>query len=195
MYLLSMSGRAGVSRSTGTILKKNILELPYPEDLHKLRLSDAEKIICDDVIEYYAEQLAKNEEATVNIKTANEQTVKAFAKVFCASLNSIYKEKGKQFYPLEHIESTSFICLPLAYGDPKKPQRVSEAEKRQIENGDLSCLIDNNRDSDVLYKRIIKLYRPDMVYLAKPKTLRYWLKSIALRDANEVFNDLVSSGY
>lgn len=195
MHSLSGSGRAGISRSIGTILEKDILALPYPEDLSKLRLSDAEKMICDDVIEYYAEQLAKNEEAVVNIKTASWQTVKTFARVFCDSLNSIYKEKGKQFYPLEHVESASFICLPLAYGDPENPKKLLEKEQKQIKGGNLQILIDNKQGTNVLYKRIIKLYQPDMVYLVKPKILRYWLKSIALRDANEVFTDLVSSGY
>jgi glutaredoxin len=195
MLLLSMSGRAGVSRSTGTINKKDIMALPYLDDFNKLRLSKAEKIICDDVIEYYAEQLAKNEEATVNTKTANRQAIEDFVKVFCDSLNSIYKEKGKQFYPLEHIESTSFICLPLAYGDPENPKKLLEEEQKQIEGGNLQILIDNKQGMNVLYKRIVKLYKPDMVYLVKPKTLRYWLKSIALRDANEVFNDLRNSGY
>ena len=195
MILLAMSGRAGVSRSTGTINKKDIMALPYPEDLSKLRLSKAEQIICDDVINYYAEQLAKNEEAKVNTEDANEQILKAFAKVFCTSLNSIYKENSKQFYPLDYIKSISFICYPFAYGNPNKPKKLSGLEKRQIKKGDLSCLIDNQEDSSVLYKRIIKQHKPNMVYLVKPKTLRYWLKSIALRDANEVFRDLVNSGY
>jgi hypothetical protein len=110
-------------------------------------------------------------------------------------LNSIYKEKGKQFYPLEYIESTSFICLPLAYGYPENPKKLLEEEQKQIKGGNLQILIDNKQGMNVLYKRIVKLYQPDMVYLVKPKTLRYWLKSIALRDANEVFADLVSSGY
>lgn len=56
-------------------------------------------------------------------------------------------------------------------------------------------LLDHQQERNVLYRRIIKLYGRDMVYLIKPKTLRYWLRSIALRDANEVFTDLVSSGY
>ncbi|MGB2809501.1 MAG: N-6 DNA methylase [Sedimentisphaerales bacterium] len=194
--LLSGSGRAGISRSTGTILKKDMLALPYPEDLSKLRLSKAEQIICDDVIKYYAEQLAKNEEAKLNTEDANEQILKAFAKVFCDSLNSIYKEGKKLFYPLDYIKSTSFICYPFAYGNPNKPQKMSKSEKKQIEKGDLSCLLDNKQDANILYKRIIKLYHQrDMVYLVKPKILRYWLKSIALRDADEVFTDLVSSGY
>ena len=196
MHALSGSGRAGISRSIGTILAKDVMALPYPEDLSKLRLSKAEQIICDDVIEYYAEQLARNEEAKVNTENANGQLLKAFAKVFCDSLNSIYKEGTRLFYPLESIESVSFICFPFAYGNPKKPQKMSKSEKRQIERGNLSCLMDNQQDANILYKRIIKLYHQrDMVYLVKPKILRYWLKSIALRDANEVFTDLVSSGY
>lgn len=196
MLSLSGSGRAGISRSTGTILEKDMLALPYTEDLSKIRLSKAEQIICDDVIEYYAEQLAKNEEAKVNTENANGQILKAFAKVFCDSLNSIYKEGTKLFYPLEPIESVSFICFPFAYGNPNKPKKMSESEKKQIEKGNLSCLMENQQDANILYKRIIKLYHQrDTVYLVKPKTLRYWLKSIALRDANEVFTDLVSSGY
>ncbi|HUW19210.1 MAG TPA: N-6 DNA methylase [Sedimentisphaerales bacterium] len=196
MLLLSMSGRAGVSRSTGTIYKRDIMALPYPDDFNKLRLSKAEEIVCNDVIEYYAEQLAKNEEAKVNIENANEQILRAFAKVFCDSLNSIYKEGTKLFYPLEPIESLSFICFAFGYGNPNKPKTMSKSEKRQIENGDLRCLMEDEQDANILYKRVIKRYRErDMVYLVKPKTLRYWLKSIALRDANEVFRDLVSSGY
>jgi len=140
--------------------------------------------------------LAKNQEAKVNKENANEQILKAFAKVFCTSLNSIYKENSKQFYPLDYIKSISFICYPFAYGNPNKPKKMLKSEKKQIENGDLRCLMDNKQDSNILYKRIIKLYHQrDMVYLIKPKTLRYWLKSIALRDASEVFTDLVSSGY
>ncbi len=196
MLSLSESGRAGISRSIGTILKKDIMALPYPEDLNKLRLSKAEKIICDDVLKYYIEQMSKGEEAKVNTGNANGPILKAFAKVFCDSLNSIYKEGTRLFYPLESIESVSFICFPFAYGNPNKPKKMSKSEENQIEDGDLSCLIDNQQDANILYKRIIKLYHQrDMVYLVKPKTLRYWLKSIALRDANEVFTDLVSSGY
>ncbi len=111
-------------------------------------------------------------------------------------MNSIYEEGPKQFYALEHIESLSFICLPFAYGNPDRPKKMPESKKKQIKSGDLHSLIDNPQGTNVLYKRIMKLYqRKDVVYLIKPKLLRYWLKSIALRDANEVFNDLVSSGY
>lgn len=196
MLLLSGSGRAGISRSIATINKKDIMSLPYPENKNGLSLSKAEKIVCDDVVKYGIKQLSEGERAKVNTEEAKKQTIVAFAKVFCTSLNSIYEEGSKQFYPLDHIESLSFICQPFAYGNPERPKKISEAKKTQIEKGDLDSLIDNQQGANVLYKRIIKLYpQKNMVYLIKPKTLRYWLKSIALRDASEVFTDLVSSGY
>ena len=195
MLLLSGSGRAGISRSITTIYKKDIMSLPYPDSKDKLKLSKAEQIVCDDVLNYGIKQLSQGEKAEVNIEEAKEHTISAFAEVFCTSLNSIYKEGPKQFYPLEHIESLSFICLPFAYGNPEKPKRISQVKKTEITKGNLGSLIDNQQRKNVLYKRIIKLYEPDRVYLIKPKKLRYWLKSIALRDASEVFTDLVSSGY
>lgn len=193
--LLSWSGQAGISRSPKIVLTEDIMALPYPENKERLKLSKAEQIVCDDILNYAIEQLSKGEDSKVNTKNAGHRTLLAFAQVFCTSLNSIYEEKTKRFYPLEYIESPSFICFPFAYGNPSKPQKISEAHRTQIEKGDLKSLINNIQGSNVLYKRIIKLYHRDMTFLIKPKTLRYWLRSIALRDANEVFSDLVSSGY
>jgi hypothetical protein len=196
VLLLAISGRAGVSRSVTSILKKDIMELPYINKKNQLRLSKAEQIVCDDILDYGIDQLSKGEEAKVNTKEAKKSNIAEFAEVFCDSLNSIYKEGSKQFYPLEYIESLSFICLPFMYGNLDKAKRIPESQKKQIEKGDLESLIDNPQKTNVLFKRIIKLYpAKDMVYLVKPKLLRYWLKSIALRDANEVFTDLISSGY
>ena len=100
----------------------------------------------------------------------------------------------KKFYPLEPIESSAYICYPFAYGNPDKPKLVANKTRSQVKNGNLDSLIDNPQGS-ILYKRIITLYGRDRVYLIKPKLLKYWLKSIALRDANDVFADLVSSEY
>ena len=195
MFLLSASGRAGISRSVKTILKSDIMALPYPEEKKKLILSRAEQMVCDDIVDYGIEQMTSGEDSEVCAKEADRRTLKDFGKIFCTSLNSIYKEGPKQFYPLEHIESDSFICFPFAYGNPGKPKIISKTKGEKIEQGNLESLLDHQQGKNVLYKRIIKLYGKDMVYLIKPKTLRYWLRSIALRDANEVFTDLVSSGY
>ena len=193
LFMLS-SGKAGISRAT-VIKHEDVLSLPYPENFDQLRLSDAEKIAIVDVLKYGFDSLSKGENSVTVIKGADSRALESFGKTFCDSLNSIYKEDNKEFYPLEPIDSVSYICCPVAYGNPEKPKLLSRNHTTKIKEGNLECLIDNPQGRNVLYKRIIKLYGKDMIYLIKPKTLRYWLKSIALRDANEVFTDLVSSGY
>ncbi|MFV1976797.1 MAG: hypothetical protein ACC651_13685, partial [Candidatus Scalindua sp.] len=192
MLLISMSGRAGVSRSTSTVLKKDIMNLPYPENKKDLMLSQAEKIICADIIDYGIEQLSKGENANVNTREASERQLQRFSETFCDSLNSVYAEGKKQFYSYKPVATASYICCPFAYGNPEKPFSIPQKE---IEEGDLTILMENNKGENSLYRRILKIYGNNTVYLIKPKTLRYWLKSVALRDASETFMDLVKSGY
>jgi hypothetical protein len=42
-------------------------------------------------------------------------------------------------------------------------------------------------------QKIIKVYGKDAIILAKPKQLRYWILSIALRDADESFADYIEA--
>jgi hypothetical protein len=197
MLLLSTSGRAGVSRSTETVHKKDIMALPYPDDLSKLDLSKAEQIVCDDILNYGIEEISQGENSRASSTNLTAPALRAFGKVFCDSLNSIYKQNSNQFCALDFIESPSFICFPFAYGTPSRAKRIPQTWKTQIESGNLEPLMENIQGSGTLYKRIIKLYHQNrhLVFLIKPKLVRYWLRSTALRDASEVFTDLVSSGY
>ncbi|NQU86192.1 MAG: hypothetical protein HQ541_10570, partial [Mariniphaga sp.] len=113
-----------------------------------------------------------------------------FGKVFCESLNPIYQKGERRFKPLTPIHSLSYICFPFAYGN----KEISSEIYVKIEDGDLSVLMENLQES-IHYRRILRLYQTDIIFLVKPKTLRYWLKSVALRDASDVMIDLVNSGY
>lgn len=117
-------------------------------------------------------------------------SIEEFGQVFCDNLNAIYQQNGKSFKPMEAIKTLSYTCFPFSYGNAGfNPVLASK-----IQEGDLSDLIENEQDS-VHYRRVLRLYQKDMVFLIKPNTLRYWLKSIALRDASDVMVDLINSGY
>jgi hypothetical protein len=42
--------------------------------------------------------------------------------------------------------------------------------------------------------RLLRIYENDVIFLIKPKALRYWLKSTAIRDADDTFADLTEKG-
>jgi len=191
LYTLASSGRSGIGRSGGYImLKQDLFNFPYPNKDEDLRLSRNEEIIRDDVLDYKLEELSKGENAKINTAIASTKELDEFGQVFCDSLNAIYQQNGKSFKPMETIKTLSYTCFPFSYGNAGfNPVLASK-----IQEGDLSDLIENEQES-VHYRRVLRLYQKDMVFLIKPNTLRYWLKSIALRDASDVMVDLINSGY
>ncbi len=175
------------------ILTQDIMNLPYPEDKEELNLSYAENIICEDVLKYYVELLSKGDKAKVN-NNAEEPNLNAFAKVFSTALNSIYEEPDKSFH-LNNIQDLGQLYLcEFNYGENREG---GEVPIQLNDKGDdyLKTLVKSTITQNINLTRIVKLYQKNKVFLLKPKALRYWLKSIALRDADDVFSDLLEAGY
>jgi len=191
LLILSLSSEAGISRSGGyVVLKKDFMNLPYPDNEKDLQLSYSEEIIKDDVLNYKLEELTKGEKAKINTQLVSDFDLQQFGEVFCNSLNPIYKNDEKSFRPLTPIQTLSYTCFPFVYGDDEFNPIIST----KIQDGDLSELMENQQEA-VHYRRVLRLYQKDIVFLVKPNTLKYWLKSIALRDAGDVMNDFINSGY
>ena len=110
-----------------------------------------------------------------------------FSEIYCRVLNSVYKE----FKPYKPLKTDSFICFPFYYRD--KPQ-IIEDSMDELED-DLYELIQNNTNTNSRIIRILRMYENNTIYLIKPKQARYWLRSVAIRDADETFADLVVQGY
>ncbi len=187
--LLSFSSRAGISRSFSTVLKKDFMNLPFPEDISKLKLTSNEEIIVQDILDYGLDELKRGENSLVNVSYVNAQQLQEFGEVFISNLNKLYELKGNSFHPLEPIDDLSYICFPFVYGTEDSVEIFTSQAK-----SNLNELIQNEKRS-VTFQRVLSLYQQDIIYLVKPKILRYWLKSIALRDATQVMQDLIASGY
>ena len=190
--LVSFSSRAGISRSSSTVLMKDFLALPYPEDEKELKLTKNEKILFEDILNYRIEELSKGEQAEVNIKKVSATQLKEFGKVLCNGLNSIYKTDERQFNPLEPIQTKAYTCYPFSYSGN---EYVNE-EVQKLSERDIARLIEKEQGT-AYYRRVLKIYQSqeEKFYLIKPNTLRHWLKSVALRDASEIMIDLINSGY
>jgi hypothetical protein len=140
------------------------------------------------MLDYQIPAYSQGETAQIDLQEASEDALKAFAEVFCENLNTIYQVDGKQFYPLQIIFGPASYCFRFSYGEKPASMEIIE-EPLRIEN------LLNNQQEAAKYKRVLKIYSKEVVSLIKPKTLRYWLKSIAIRDAIDVMQDLVESGY
>jgi hypothetical protein len=191
-YILSTSARSGVSRSTKTTLQKDILGIPFPEDSSDIELSEYEQILVDDTLNYGLDFLGK-ETNVKSLNAATEDEIKAFGSVFSKILNSLFEEDGK-LYRLENIYKTENLIAVSFYYSSKMDSNPMVFTDEESE-ASLARLIQHTLGVNYRINRVVKFYDGDRIYLLKPKELRYWLKSVALRDADETIVDLFNAGY
>lgn len=180
-----VSGRILVGRSN-SLYKSDIMELPYPGDMQDIDLNFWEQALVDDIDNYLVDFRRRGEKATVLFET-NESDLHDFGEMYCSILNPVYK----QFRPLEPIPMGSFICYPFCYGDV--PQ-IEFPDKNKIVPF-LEKLLHRQQGSRLFVNRILRMYEQNVIFMVKPNQKRYWLRSIALRDADETLIDLLGQGY
>lgn len=180
-----ISNQMLVSRASA-LLKNDIMELPYPDDTCEIELNYWEQALVDDIGNYLIDFRTSGENATVLSET-NETDLRNFGEMYCNIINPVYK----QFHPLQPIVMGSFICYPFCYGDT--PQ-IELPDKIKIVPF-LENLLYKQHSSRLFVHRILRLYDHNVIFMVKPNQKRYWLRSIALRDADETLVDLMDQGF
>ncbi|MDX1906273.1 MAG: N-6 DNA methylase [Bacteroidia bacterium] len=180
-----MSPKYLIDRASA-LLKYDLDHLPYPEDESDLEVGELEQILIDDVLDYHVNFRRKGENAE-SVQPVNNTLLHQFGEIYTEVLNSVYG----QFSPHTPICLPAFVIYPFYYGD--QPQ-VEIPDESQIE-AHLENLIRYQPQKSLRINRILRIYDQNIIYLIKPDQMRYWLRSVAIRDADETFADLVTQGY
>jgi hypothetical protein len=105
-----------------------------------------------------------------------------------SQINTVYPTT-----PLSALEPQSWpgiICQPFVFGAGQVDWTGVDDLRGRLDN-----LLREQRDSSITVTRIARIYDGKFVFLLKPDRLRYWLRSIALRDADDVLADLRAQGF
>lgn len=194
------SSSALVKQET-TINKVDIESLPFPDNEEYLNLSKEEKVLVDDVLEYsihLGKSISKNGEGYIFEKKVNNDQLDKFGQTFCNALNEVYANNNNLWHNGSYQQKDSYIIYPFGFGDSNHFDPNSFADF--ISKLDFSKIIEEGSYSgNVTFRRIIRLYQHmngfDCIFLIKPNTNRYWLQSIAIRDADETFLELQQGGF
>jgi len=184
-YILATSSQIKVNRHT-VPMTEDFMDLPFSENENDFRISAAETIIVNDVLNY---QLSNKKTS----ESPSNDDISAYSEIFCKTLNSIY-QNDKSFQLFKIIDAGKFYALHFEYSSEKLHPTLEIADEIEeyIETA-IPSRKENQENTHI--QKIIKAYGPDSIVLAKPKQLRYWLQSIALRDADETFADYFKSRY
>jgi type I restriction-modification system DNA methylase subunit len=185
-FILSTAAKFFLGDSTA-IIKEDIMNLPYPVRSKDLQLSSLEKIIRDDVLQYRFEELYAGQRAKVNA-IAKKKDLESFGIIFCKAINFIYAEEAKKYRLVKIFVSDTFYACQFLLTSKETDVKYDESAKAEESIGKL---VENTTGGSVRIARVLKLYTKDSIYLLKPKQLRYWLKSVALRDSDETFDEIL----
>lgn len=194
-FLFATSSRAGVSRSSFTLLKQDLLRLPYPEEVDDLRLGYSEAIVRDDVLQYQLKAGVSAASSPLN-EPVQDNDLRAYGEVFCRILNPIYAQNGQVWFARGYYEEGTAVAFAFCYGKPS-PDALPHLFGGGMEG--VERLLHQEARRHLRVTRLLRAYLHldgyDVLLLIKPKYMRYWLKSIALRDADDTFTDLKRTGF
>lgn len=164
----------------------DILHLPYPES-SVLDISVNEQILVDDIVNQLRSLVREGQKSSATTTSA-DSALGHFNETFLSQINSIYCRKPLRALP-EQIWP-GVICQPYIFGKGRVDWSGADELKDKLDG-----LLKEQRGASLHVTRIARIYDGNIVYLLKPNRLRYWLRSVALRDADETLSDLADQGF
>jgi len=200
LWILNNSSSAMISQETA-IKKTDLDTLPFPsvDDNEYLQLNHSEAKIKDDVLNYYLHQgkaISPKSAGQSLHKRVSPQQLKEFGITYCEVLNEIYSKDNKRWQVGDIYQTDQYTVYQVGFGQKGKLSYKYET----IPNDIIKSLIDDTTsNSGAKFTRIVRIYKHidgfDCVFFIKPNAQRYWLNSIALRDADDTFTDLKNAGF
>ncbi len=187
-YIGATSGQIAINRATA-IIKEDIMNSPYPENFIELNISAIEKILIMEILSRFFDSKKR-----ILIEKDISALINKFSDIFCKTLNSVYQSGSNAFRLFKILNTGKYFALHFEYSND-----VLEPMQEQIDNLEqyIQKIIPTEKEKGKSShtQRIFKAYGRDRIILVKPKQLRYWLPSIALRDADETFAEYLKARY
>lgn len=186
------SGQILLNKNTA-FLKEDFMKLPLNKSFKPFSLSKIEKNVISDTLEYYQEFFRHGENSVVlrPISSNSKEIIKGFSNSFLDILNDFFNENEKVFWTKDIFFGPEFIAAHFTYGTPVEKLNWVGVEK-SFSKENIEQIFSLKINNSLFSKRIIKIYKKNSVILIKPNQLRFWLKTVAYRDADKVFADLVN---
>lgn len=184
-YVAGISSRLYTQRAT-SIFSADILALPFPAD-GQLDISANERIVAEDIVEYQRDFIRLGTNAKVMQKVP-DAALTGFDEVLTAQINQAYGRKPLR--PLSDYHWAGAVCKAYAFGNGAVNWSGAEELRERLD-----ALLRERRRSGLTITRIVRLYDKEFLFLLKPDRHRFWTRSIALRDADDVLADLRAQGF
>lgn len=158
-------------------------------------LTESEMILIDDAIKYTLDFFRKRGKS-IAIESVNENIMKEYVDTLCKILNNSFSSPTKVFTGISNIGDS-----PLTVVSVSLENKSDELETKIYDQDDelknvldrLEKILIQERTPSIYIRRNIRRYAGNTISIVKPNQNRHWNKSSALRDADEIYADIMSS--
>ncbi len=157
-------------------------------------LNESEMILVDDAINYTLDFFRKKGKS-IAIEPVNENIMEEYIYTVCKILNNSFSSPMKVFTGTSNIGNSPLtvvlVSLENKSDDPKISVCAQDDELKNVLDR-LEEILIQERSPSIYIRRNIRRYSGNTVYIVKPNQKRYWNKSSALRDADEIYAEIMS---
>ena len=183
-YSLLKSTQSVIGKSTA-ILKRDIEELPWPVDGLSQKLAWWEEILLSESSTIYAPLIRVGHKSPAASQAVDQPMFDAYSDTFVRLLGSVYSNlRSGHSGVADGIAYQSFI-----FG------KSSDLYWPDDWAAHLKKLIIKNSGAAFRTNRIIRFYEANTLIIVKPDRMRNWIRSTAIRDADETLIDLQEQGF
>jgi hypothetical protein len=138
------------------------------------------------MLDYMADYVRLGQNSELLQKEASNNDLLQYSGMFVKMLGSIYDN----LHASEPVFLDGLTCQPFYFGEhPDVSWLGKDAED------ELRKLIFYQNHEDLQTVRVFRLYSENAMLIVKPDRLRYWIRSTAIRDADDTLTDLYHQGY
>ena len=185
-FCCTLNGTQSLVNKATAIPKQDIDMLPYPMDLRDLSFSFWEKALCEDVLYYMTEYVRLGQNSRLLKTAADVNDLREYSNMFIRMLGSVYDN----LQATDPVFRNGLICQPFYFGEHPNLTWLSENPEDELRR-----LIYNDKHEALRTIRVLRFYLENVLLIVKPDRLRYWIRSTAIRDADETLVDLHHQGY
>jgi SAM-dependent methyltransferase len=185
-FAAMLNGSQALVGKATALLKSDIEALPYPEDESELDLTFWEQVLADDTLKYMAPYVRLGQQSDVLKKAADVDVLGDYASLYCRLLGSLYEN----LRPSDPVFLNGLTCQPFFFGDEPTLEWLGPDCEEQ-----LTKLVFDQTLPSLRTARVVRYYHENVIFVVKPDRLRYWIRSTAIRDADDTLTELRQQGY
>lgn len=164
-----------------------------------LNLSQRERYLVDDIFNYGIDlfQEGENSRALFPVNH-NGNELKAYLGILCEDINEHYEFSDTRIWASiwEMPSSVPMQLVAIHFTDEHKAGHIHTL-KNSIELTRLIRKIDRysykRYSESVYFRKVIKYYKGDIIYIIKPNQKRFWTRSQAMQDSNSILLEIINS--